>query len=39
MAEVATECRDGAWVGTAVAGAVNAVDAALGITPTFGAIP
>ena len=39
LAEVATECGEGAWVGTAVACAVNAMDAALGITPTSGAIP
>jgi hypothetical protein len=39
LAEVATECGEGAWVGTAVAGAVNALDAALGITQTPGALP
>ena len=30
MAEVAAECRDGAWVAPAVRAAVNAVDAAVG---------
>jgi hypothetical protein len=38
LAEVAAECGGGAWVGTAVACAVNAMDAALGIMPTSGAI-
>jgi hypothetical protein len=39
MAEVAAGCGGCAWVGTAVSCAVNARDAALGITPTSGAIP
>jgi len=39
MIEVASECGHGEWVGTAVAGAVNAVDAAMGITPTAEAFP
>ena len=33
MVEVAGTCSDGEWVGTAVAPAVNAVDATMGITP------
>ncbi len=33
LGEIATDCADGAWVGAAVAGAVAAVDAALGIEP------
>ena len=33
LREIATECADGSWVGAAVAGAVNAMDAAIGITP------
>ena len=33
LREIATDCADGAWVGAAVAGAVNAMDAAIGITP------
>jgi hypothetical protein len=34
MAEIAGECGDGEWVGSAVADAVNAVDAIMGITPS-----
>jgi hypothetical protein len=37
--EVAAGCADGAWVGVAVAGTVNAVDAAIGITPGSGTLP
>ena len=33
LREIATDCADGAWVGAAVAGAIAAVDAALGIVP------
>jgi Golgi phosphoprotein 3 (GPP34) len=33
LREIATECADGAWLGAAVAGAIAAVDAALGIVP------
>ena len=33
MAEVAAECGDAAWITTAVGAAVNAVDAARGVTP------
>jgi hypothetical protein len=33
MAEVAAECGDAAWVAPSVSAAVNAVDAALGVTP------
>ena len=39
LAEVATKCGVGTWVATAVACAVNVMDAALGITPTSGAVP
>ena len=33
LGEIAADCADGAWVGAAVAGAIAAVDAALGIVP------
>jgi hypothetical protein len=33
MAEVAAECGAAAWIATSVSAAVNAVDAALGVTP------
>jgi hypothetical protein len=33
LREIATDCADGAWVGAAVASAIAAVDAALGIVP------
>lgn len=33
LREIATGCTEGAWVGAAVAAAVNAVDASLGIVP------
>ena len=39
MREVAAGCADCVWVGAAVAGAVNAVDAAMGITPGSGTLP
>jgi hypothetical protein len=39
LAEVAAECGEGRWAATAVACAVNAMDAALGITPTSEAMP
>jgi hypothetical protein len=33
MAEVAAECGDAAWIAPSVCAAVNAVDAAMGVTP------
>ena len=33
MAEVAAECGAAAWITTSVSAAVNALDAALGVTP------
>lgn len=39
MREVAAGCADCVWAGAAVAGAVNAVDAAMGITPGSGTLP
>jgi hypothetical protein len=39
MREVAAGCADCVWAGAAVAGAVNALDAAMGITPGSGTLP
>jgi hypothetical protein len=39
MREVAAGCADCVWAGAAVTGAVNAVDAAMGITPGSGTLP
>lgn len=39
MREVAAGCAGGAWAAAAVAGAVNAVDAAMGITPGVASLP
>jgi hypothetical protein len=39
MGEVAARCSDGAWVTSAVTAAINAADAASGITPASDAFP